>query len=149
MTIEIIKQDLFTISEEYYLAHCISADYALGAGIAVEFNKRFDMKRKLKENAPDYWEYMQLYNLQGECILIERVLNLITKEKYWHKPTYKSMKQALNMMKKVCIANNITKIAMPMIGCGLDKLQWSQVKNIIENVFIDTDINIIVCVKED
>jgi hypothetical protein len=138
-------RDLFSVPKDYYLAHCISADYALGAGIAVEFNKRFDMRRKLHSNVPDYWEYMKLYNLQGECILIERVLNLVTKEKYFHKPTYKSMKQALNMMKKVCIANHITKIAMPIIGCGLDRLKWDKVSNIIKNVFEDTDIEILVC----
>ena len=138
-------RDLFAVPEDYYLAHCISADYALGAGIAVEFNKRFDMRRKLRENAPDYWEYMQLYNLQGECILIERVLNLVTKEKYFHKPTYKSMKQALSMMKVVCTANNITKVAMPIIGCGLDRLQWDKVSKIIKEVFEDTNIEILVC----
>lgn len=138
-------RDLFTVPNDYYLAHCISADYALGAGIAVEFNKHFDMRRKLHENAPDYWEYMKLYNLRVECILIERVLNLVTKEKYFHKPTYKSMKQALDMMKMVCKANNITKVAMPIIGCGLDRLQWDKVSKIIKDIFEDTDIEILVC----
>lgn len=45
-------RDLFTDSDEYYLAHCISADFALGAGIAVEFDKRFDMRRKLLSGYP-------------------------------------------------------------------------------------------------
>ena len=138
-------RDLFAVSEEYYLAHCISSDYALGAGIAVEFDKRFDMRRKLKEDAPDYWEYMTAFNLKGECVLIERVLNLITKEKYYHKPTYKSMTHALRCMKVVCEANNISKIAMPIIGCGLDRLQWDKVSKIIKETFKDTDIEILVC----
>ena len=34
MTITTEKRDLFTMSQGYYLAHCISADFALGAGIA-------------------------------------------------------------------------------------------------------------------
>lgn len=139
------QRDLFSVSDDYYLAHCISADYALGAGIAVEFNKRFDMRRKLKEEFPDYWDYMQTYNVQGECILIDRVLNLITKEKYYHKPTYKSMEQALSMMKIVCEANNINKIAMPIIGCGLDRLQWDKVSEIIKEIFNNTEIEILVC----
>lgn len=138
-------RDLFSVSDDYYLAHCISADYALGAGIAVEFNKRFDMRKKLNEDAPDYLEYMQLYNLQGECVLIERVLNLITKEKYYHKPTYQSMTHALKCMKMVCEANDINKIAMPMIGCGLDRLQWDKVSKIIKEIFKDTKIEILVC----
>lgn len=139
------KRDLFSVSDDYYLAHCISSDYALGAGIAVEFDKRFDMRRKLKEDAPDYWEYMTAFNLKGECVLIERVLNLITKEKYYHKPTYKSTTHALRCMKVVCEANNISKIAMPIIGCGLDRLQWDKVSKIIKETFKDTDIEILVC----
>lgn len=39
MIFEIVKGDLFTANNEYYLAHCISADYAMGAGIAKPMNK--------------------------------------------------------------------------------------------------------------
>ena len=40
-------RDLFTVPEDYYLAHCISADFGMGKGIVVEFNKRFNLKNKL------------------------------------------------------------------------------------------------------
>lgn len=36
------KRDLFSVPDNYYLAYCTSADFALGKGIAVEFDKRFD-----------------------------------------------------------------------------------------------------------
>ena len=42
------NKDLFKVADEYYLVHCISADFGMGKGIVVEFNKRFDMKRKLQ-----------------------------------------------------------------------------------------------------
>jgi len=29
------RKDLFTVDESYYLAHCIAADFRMGAGIAV------------------------------------------------------------------------------------------------------------------
>ena len=41
-------RDLFSVADDYFLAHCISADFAMGKGIAVEFNKRFNTKTKLK-----------------------------------------------------------------------------------------------------
>ena len=47
-------RDLFSVSEDYALAHCISADFAMGKGIVVEFNKRFDMKNRLRQKYPDY-----------------------------------------------------------------------------------------------
>lgn len=49
MTIKHINGDLFKIAKETdYLAHCISKDYALGAGIAVEFQRRFRLREKLR-----------------------------------------------------------------------------------------------------
>lgn len=42
-----VKKDLFLTDDEYQLVHCISADFAMGKGIAVEFNKKFDMKKKI------------------------------------------------------------------------------------------------------
>lgn len=33
--VTIINRDLFTMPEEYFLAHCISSDAKMGAGIAV------------------------------------------------------------------------------------------------------------------
>lgn len=139
-------KDLFSVSNDYYLAHCISGDFAFGKGIVVEINKRFNMKKKLKEEFPNFIEeYMHYYRIKGECILIDRVLNLVTKERYYQKPTYESISQALEMMKRVCIANNINKVAMPTIGCGLDRLKWNKVSKIIKEIFEDTDIEILVC----
>lgn len=140
--------DLFSVPDEYYLAHCISADFKLGAGIALEFDKRFDMRNKLFYEFGDgleLWDYALKNNVYGECILVDRVLNLLTKEKYYHKPTLRSMTHALIMMELVCKVNNITKVAMPTIGCGLDKLEWSNVSKLIKSVFKDTDIEILVC----
>ena len=49
------------------------------------------------------------------------------------------------MMKDICIENNITKVAMPVIGCGLDRLLWNRVSNIIKEIFEETEIEILVC----
>ena len=140
-------QDLFSVPDDYYLAHCISADFGMGKGIVVEFNNRFDMKRKLQTKHPDYLSWYKAANLGGDCILEGRVLNLITKERYYHKPTIVTMELALKKMKYICIENDIKKIAMPVIGCGLDKLNWDDVCGSIKRIFMDTDIEILVCVN--
>jgi len=133
-----IKQDLFRIPNDYYLAHCISDDFALGAGIAVEFNKRYKMSHKLKQIYPN--------GLGGiGCILVDNVFNLITKEKYYNKPTYNSLRRALESMFDQCNKLEVKKLAMPKIGCGLDRLQWGEVKKIIEEIFSGLDIEILIC----
>lgn len=145
MTYKEEVRDLFSAPDDYYLAHCISADFGMGKGIAVEFNKRFNMKSKLKNKYPNYLSQYINDGIGGDCVLEDRVLNLITKERYFHKPSIITMRIALQKMKKICIENNITKIAMPTIGAGLDRLSWSAVSDQIHMIFDDTDIEILVC----
>lgn len=138
-------RDLFSVPDNYCLAHCISADFGMGRGIVVEFNRQYDMKRKLQKKFPDYCARFHCDRIGGDCILEGRVLNLITKERYYQKPTYASLKRALQKMKEICIREGITQIAMPTIGCGLDRLEWDKVSAIIKEVFADTNIEILVC----
>ena len=139
MTITIEKRDLFTMPQGYYLAHCISADFALGAGIAKTFDNVYNMKFKLYRNYPDY-EYNG-----GDCLPVDNVFNLVTKHKCWHKPTYDSLRESLEMMREQMDFLGVTKLAMPWIGCGLDRLQRNQVYDIICEVFEDTDVEIVIC----
>lgn len=133
-----IKRDLFTMPDSYYLAHCISADAKMGAGIAVQFKKRFKLSSLQTMGSQDQLEV-------GKCYLVDRVMNLVTKPKYWNKPTYDSLTSSIRSMKKLCLQNEITQLAMPEIGCGLDKLQWGAVRDILKREFEDTAINITVC----
>lgn len=132
--------DLFNIDSKYYLCHCISSDFALGMGIAAEFNKRYNMRKKLFDKCHNYTEW-------PKAILVDNVFNLVTKEKYWHKPTYKTLETALIDMKNQMIELDIKYLAMPRIGSGLDKLRWCQVSQIIKDVFWDTDVEILVVLR--
>lgn len=139
------KRDLFSVPDDYYLVHCISADFALGAGIAKEINRRFNTREELKKKYPNFygrWESVYPY---AACLLTGRILNLVTKARYYEKPTYKNLYCALIMMFTYCRTYNIKKIAMPLIGCGLDRLQWDRVSSMIKEIFADEDIEILVC----
>lgn len=139
-------RDLFSVPDDYYLAHCISADFGMGKGIVVEFNKRFDMKNKLQTKYPNYVNDYHHCKWGGMALIEGRVINLITKERYWEKPTYQTIRESLNIA-KLRLPDDCNKIAMPIIGCGLDSLTWDKVSEIIKDVFNDTDIKILVCKK--
>lgn len=139
MTITIEKKDLFTMPQGYYLAHCISADFALGAGIAKIFDNVYNMKFKLYRNYDNY-EYHS-----GDALPIDNVFNLVAKPKCWHKPTYNSLREALLMMREQLEFLGATKLAMPKIASGLDRLDWNRVYDIICEVFEDMDIEIVIC----
>ena len=115
MTITEIRKDLFDISNnEYYYVHCISSDYALGAGIAKIFRDRFNMRKKLENSFPNHPLH--------KALLCDKTFNLVTKERYWQKPTYVTLQKTLNDLKTQCEKYNIKKLAMPKIGCVLDRL---------------------------
>ena len=136
--------DLFDVPKDYYFAHCISADFVLGAGIAVQFDKRFNMRQELKEHYPDYIKKYDDPKFLGGCILIKNVFNLVTKKYCYNKPTLDSMNKAIQALRKGCEKYKVKKLAMPLIGCGLDQLRWIDVAHIINFVFYDTDIEILV-----
>lgn len=135
------KGDLFELDDKYALAHCISEDCAMGAGIAVEFNKRYrGMKgyctRVIKEN-----------HLSFPCVVLYSnnqnvVFNLITKKVYYGKPTYTTITKCIQEMAFMCKSFNIKYLAMPKIACGLDRLQWGKVREIIKEEFKDLNIKI-------
>lgn len=139
------RQDLFTVDMSYQLAHCISADFKLGAGIAVQIEREFGVKHTLKELYPNYLECWIHGRYVGDCLSTGRVFNLVTKERFYHKPTYDAIEESLITMRHVCEESGITKIAMPKIGCGLDKLDWGNVSYIVQNTFKDMDIEILIC----
>ena len=74
------------------------------------------------------------------------VYYLVTKEKYWHKPTYATLTSSLQAMKAHCVKQGTTQLAMPTIGCGLDGLSWPNVCEIIRDVFRETDVAVTVYV---
>lgn len=137
------QQDLFTVPQGYYLAHCISGDYALGAGIAKKFDEVYNMRFKLHRNyaIPDGAKFANV----GRALLVDNVFNLVTKQRCFHKPTYDSLYDTLIDMREQCEDFGITKLAMPLIGCGLDRLNWEQVKDVIDDVFNETNIEILIC----
>lgn len=140
MEYKLIQDDVFNHRECYY-AHCISRDYALGAGIAVEFDRRYNMRSRLIKLAEEKPE-----TLDEKCIQVENVFNLITKEKYWQIPSYESLGESLlEMREKIYKDKSVKKLVMPKIGCGLDRLSWDKVEPMIQEIFKDLDIEIVVC----
>lgn len=143
MTLKEIKIDLFeyepTMQNFYYL-HCISRDFELGLGIAKSFRNKFNLTKEVLAKGIIF----------NNLSLTSNVFNLITKSKYWQKPTYDSLRDSLISVKKTIFAlnwNNTKDIQLIMskIGCGLDKLMWKNVKNIIKEVFGDTELDIVIC----
>lgn len=71
---------------------------------------------------------------------------LITKKTSTGKPTMLTMKKALCSLLNKMKEYNLTKLGIPTIGCGLDRLDWSETKLLINEIFSDSGIHITVCI---
>lgn len=89
---------------------------------------------------------------------------VVTKEKYYEKPTLETMKLGLEGLKDYIDGLHwcnemddenpfrAIHLIMPTIGCGLDKLDWADVSGLIHEVFgvyenTDDTVKITVCIK--
>lgn len=133
--------DLFELDfNKYYFAHCISSDAKMGKGIARDFDRIFNLKSRIG---------LSMIHKYPTTMLVDNVFNLITKEYYYNKPTYKSITQSIHIMKNYCMLMDIKYLAMPRIGSGLDKLDWNKVLDIIKEEFKDTNVNIVIRYKNN
>lgn len=139
------KMDLLKVPQGWWLAHCISGDFALGAGIAKQIDETFNMKEMLNL----LWG--KISPMDGKwsapcCLPCGNVFNLVTKQRYFQKPTLDSLRTALEEMAEYVVEMGVTKLAMPKIGCGLDRLDWDDVSAMIREIFQDIDVEIMICV---
>ena len=137
-TVEERTGNLFSASPNISLAHCISEDCVMGKGIAKQFAEKFGRLNEIKG---------QCVKVGGVAILKQKeryIYNLVTKKKYYEKPTFADLRSSLLQMRKHMKENGVEGVAMPKIGCGLDLLDWLQVKRLLKEVFENSGFNIVV-----
>ena len=129
-----VKGDLFTSGD--CLGHCISADKKLGKGIAKTFERKFRLRSRLHQMNTDVGEVAAVL-VGGRWIF-----NLVTKKRFFHKPRLGDLEKCLRNLRDCIIRYNVGQLALPRLGCGLDKLDWRTVKQMISSIFYDCDIDI-------
>ena len=135
--------DLFSAPSSMSLAHCISQDCAMKKGIAVQFRQKFGRVDEIIEQRARVGEVAVLRHRD------RYIYNLVTKEKFYGKPTMTTLRNSLKEMRRHMRRKGVEGVAMPRIGCGLDLLEWRRVKRLLEEVFEDSDVKIVVYTREE
>ena len=118
------------------IAHCISADSKLGAGLAKQIKEYF------LRYFPTKKEYKQQI-LHAQYLGHDKFLfHLIVKPRFFHKPTYRSLRKALLALRDQMNFYRIDKLGIPNLSCGLDKLDWTEVQKIIHETFRDSKLEL-------
>mmetsp|Transcript_7505 Transcript_7505/g.11137 ORF Transcript_7505/g.11137 Transcript_7505/m.11137 type:complete len:237 (+) Transcript_7505:60-770(+) len=138
-----LKNTTNTSGDYIAIGHCVSEDLAMGKGIATLFVKYFGGRQELEEQGKKIGEVAILHHEDKQQKIM--VFYLITKLRYFHIPSYEGLHSSLLDMKKACQKNNIQQLTLPVIACGLDKLEWKNVKMMINDIFMDIPIHITIC----
>lgn len=133
-----IEGDLFRAPKEYALAHCVGEDLRMGAGIAYVFRTKFGCLAKLEAQNAKTGDIAVL------CAENRLIYYLVTKKYSNQIPKYADLLRSLIKMRKHMINHNIKKLAIPRIGCGLDRLKWDAVRDLLERVFAADNVEILV-----
>jgi O-acetyl-ADP-ribose deacetylase (regulator of RNase III) len=126
------------------IAHCISADVAMGQGMAHQINKRFHCKREVKRFQPKVGNVVVTPIREP---YYQVIYHLVTKEKFYHKPEVEHLTKALTNLMSLAKMHKATTIAIPRIACGRDGQTWSNIEPIIQRVFSGSGIRIVVVTR--
>ena len=121
------------------VAHCISTDAKMSKGFAETICRKVNgLQEYYRKTKPTVSSIIPYWDAESNNF----IYNLVSKSKFLEKPTLDNLRISLKNMRRHALLNNITKISMPKIGCGLDKLQWTDVFKLIQDTFTYSGIQI-------
>ena len=127
--------DLFNCPHHISLSHAVSGDFSMHRGLAREFRARYESVDFLRAQRKPV----------GTCAVLplenRYIFYLVTKRRFYNKPTYSSVRAAFKSLKRLLNELELTQIALPgHVCCGLDKLNWERIKQILREVFAGSGI---------
>lgn len=142
MPVEYRKGDLFAAQDLSALAHGCNTAGAMGKGIALEFKRRFpamypEYRKRCKAGQ---YQLGDVFVWEGEPV----VFNLATQRFPGSRADLNAIETALTQMVEIAETMNIEQIGLPKIGAGLGKLDWGQVRDVIETVAATTTVTLVV-----
>ena len=119
------------------IAHCVSADFKMAAGVARKIKQQFPMRKTTSNSVRQKALWPQIIEKPQRFLY-----HMITKTRYFHKPTYTALGASLLALKSHAETNNVTRFSMPRVGCGLDQLDWQKVRDMIQDVFHGSTVQV-------
>ena len=134
----VIEQQGDLLDFPHSIAHYISHDFKLGAGLA----------KQIKEKFPSYLPTKKAYKqqvLHAQYLGHDKfVFHLIVKPGYFHKPTYRCLRKTLLVLCDQMNFYRIDRLGVPHLSCALNKLGWIEVQKIIHETFRDSKLELTV-----
>jgi O-acetyl-ADP-ribose deacetylase (regulator of RNase III) len=132
----------FFESQSQALVNPVNTMGVMGAGLALEFKKRFP------RNYLAYHNYCTLHGFAVGTLFVfhendKEIVNFPTKRDYRNPSTLEIVEQSLSALRWEVECSDWKTLSMPQIGCGLGGLEWSVVKPLIYQHLAGLPINIL------
>jgi O-acetyl-ADP-ribose deacetylase (regulator of RNase III) len=141
MPVVFTKGDLFATEGLTAYAHGCNCAGAMGAGIAIEFRKRWP--RMYEEYALRCAD--RRFQLGDVFVWSEdgaTIYNLGTQAHWRKKAQIPALARALRAMTTLATNAGIERIGLPRIGAGLGGLDWVRVKRVLAEVGAETPVKL-------
>ena len=124
----------------HYFAHCISADLAMAKGLARQVKSWYSAAPSAirLRYPPDIGSVLIYFDPISESY----IFSLVTKFRYYHKPTYESVLASLSELREIVIDARISHLSLPKLASGYDKLDFNIIFELICQVFDPLPITI-------
>ena len=138
MATELVHRTANLFVSDESLAHCVSADFKMRAGIAQRFARIFGCRDELLAQRAGV----------GDVAFLQEddryIYYLVTKERYFQKPTYDDIRRSLQRLAKLCREHGVDRLSIPRLACGLDGKDWSQVEAIVRDTVVKAGVTVTV-----
>lgn len=140
---------LLDAPKDYAIVQCISADCAMG--VTSNGKEIPCLALEIRKSYPSIVDFCKSRNpvVGGVVSYVapdNRVIfNLVTKDLYYVKQTQRTMYRSLVALRALATSENIFKIAVPRLGSGLDKLNWTDVSEMISETLESYFFEVLLC----
>ena len=77
------------------------------------------------------------------------IYNLVIKERFYDKSNLSTLCKTLEARKIHASMNDVSTIAIPKLGCGLDQTNWPEVVKLLRDIFAYADVQLVVYTLEE
>jgi O-acetyl-ADP-ribose deacetylase (regulator of RNase III) len=143
MPVEFVRGDLFGANGLSAIAHGCDCSGSMRKGLANQFRRRW----------PALFEEYRIQCEQGELRVGDvlawheprlMIFNLAIQKSRKHQAESSIVQQALRRMVELAEKRGLTKIGLPRIGSGAGRLDWPQVRAVIDVVARHTPVTLVV-----
>jgi O-acetyl-ADP-ribose deacetylase (regulator of RNase III) len=138
MTVKEVTGDIFELDVDA-LGHGVNCRGKMGAGIAVQFKKKFpymyDNYRSLC--ASHYLHLGQVYVYKPVWTTHDKrlVYNIASQDLPGANANLEAIRVAVEFVRFDAERRGLNTVALPQIGCGIGGLEWAEVKEVLREAF--------------